>query len=58
MNGNRLEGHWKQFKGSAKMPWDTFTHRSLEVNADKHPGTTQNYAGASKVKAERKPLTR
>jgi uncharacterized protein YjbJ (UPF0337 family) len=35
MNWNRIEGSWKQFKGSAKVRWGALTESRLDVVAGK-----------------------
>ena len=55
MNWDRIEGNWKQFKGSAKEQWGKLTDDQLDVTAglrDKHVGRIQQAYGITKEESE------
>jgi uncharacterized protein YjbJ (UPF0337 family) len=55
MNWDRIEGNWKQFKGSVKERWGKLTDDELDVIAgkrDKLAGRIQASYGVSKDAAE------
>ena len=55
MNWNRIEGSWKQFKGSAKARWGALTEDRLGVVAGKRDqlaGRIQEDRGARQEAAE------
>ena len=56
MNLDRIEGNWKQIKGSAKEQWGKLTDDQLEVIAGKRDqlaGNIQEAYGISKEEAEK-----
>jgi uncharacterized protein YjbJ (UPF0337 family) len=56
MNWDRIEGNWKQFKGSAKEQWGKLTDDDLDVAAGKREhlaGRIQERYGIAKDEAER-----
>jgi uncharacterized protein YjbJ (UPF0337 family) len=56
MNWDRIEGNWKQFKGSAKQQWGKLTDDQLDVIAGKRDslaGRIQESYGISKDEAEK-----
>ena len=56
MNWDRIEGNWKQFKGSAKEQWGKLTDDQLDVIAGKREnlaGKIQESYGISKDEAEK-----
>lgn len=56
MNWDRIEGNWKQFKGSAKVRWGKLTDDHLDVLAGQHTqmaGKIQELYGISKGEAEK-----
>lgn len=56
MNWDRIEGNWKQFKGSAKAQWGKLTDDHLEVMAGQRTqmaGKIQELYGISKDEAEK-----
>jgi uncharacterized protein YjbJ (UPF0337 family) len=55
MNWDRIEGNWKQFKGSAKEQWGKLTDDQLDVTAglrDKLVGRIQEAYGITKEESE------
>ncbi len=55
MNWDRIEGNWKQVKGSVKVRWGKLTDDHLDVIAGKRDalsGKIQEQYGISKEKAE------
>ena len=55
MNWDRIEGNWKQFKGSAKKEWGKLTDDQLDVTAglrDKLVGRVQEAYGITKEESE------
>ena len=55
MNWDRIEGNWKQFKGSAKEQWGKLTDDQLEMaagNRDKLVGRIQEAYGITKEESE------
>jgi uncharacterized protein YjbJ (UPF0337 family) len=55
MNWDRIEGNWKQFKGSAKEQWSKLTDDQLDVTAglrDKLVGRIQQAYGITKEESE------
>jgi uncharacterized protein YjbJ (UPF0337 family) len=56
MNWDRIEGNWKQFKGSAMQQWGRLTEDQLDVTAgkrDKLVGRIQETYGVSKEESEK-----
>lgn len=56
MNWDRIEGNWKQFKGSAKAKWGKLTDDHLDVLTGQHTqmaGKIQELYGISKEEAEK-----
>lgn len=56
MNWDRIEGNWKQFKGSVKEQWGKLTDDDLDVaegKRDKLAGKLQERYGIAKDEAER-----
>ncbi len=56
MNWDRIEGNWKQIKGSVKEQWGKLTDDDLDVAAGKRDqliGKLQNRYGVAKDEAER-----
>lgn len=56
MNWDRIEGNWKQLKGSAKERWGKLTDDQLDVIAGKRDnlaGRIQETYGLSKDEAEK-----
>ena len=56
MNWDRIEGNWKQFKGSAKAQWGKLTDDHLNVMAGQRTqmaGKIQELYGISKDEAEK-----
>lgn len=56
MNWDRIEGNWKQFKGSVKQQWGKFTDDELDVIAGKREkllGKIQEAYGLAKDDAEK-----
>ena len=56
MNWDRIEGNWKQFKGSAKAKWGKLTDDHLDVLAGQRTqmaGKIQELYGISKGDAEK-----
>lgn len=56
MNWDRIEGNWKQFKGSAKEQWGNLTDDDLRVvegKRDQLAGRIQERYGVAKEEAER-----
>ncbi len=56
MNWDRIEGNWKQFKGSAKVQWGKLTDDQLDVLAGQRTqmaGKLQELYGISKDEAEK-----
>ena len=55
MNWDRIEGNWKQFKGSARSRWGKLTDHQLDAIAGKREalaGKIQEAYGVSKQKVE------
>jgi len=55
MNWDRIEGNWKQFKGSAKEQWGKLTNDQLDVTAGNHDklvGRIQETYGITKEESE------
>jgi uncharacterized protein YjbJ (UPF0337 family) len=55
MNWDRIEGNWKQFKGSARARWGKLTDHQLDVIAGKRDvlaGKIQEAYGVSKEEVE------
>ena len=56
MNWDRIEGNWKQFKGSAKEQWARLTDDQLEAIAGKRDqlaGKIQEAYGITKDEVEK-----
>jgi len=56
MNWDRIEGNWKQFKGSALQQWGKLTDDQLDVIAGKRDlllGRIQELYGISKDETEK-----
>lgn len=56
MNWDRVEGNWKQFKGTVKEKWGKLTDDDLEViegKRDQLTGKIQERYGIAKDAAER-----
>jgi uncharacterized protein YjbJ (UPF0337 family) len=56
MNWDRIEGEWKQMKGSVKEQWGKLTDDDLDVAAGKRDqlvGKIQNRYGIAKDEAEK-----
>lgn len=56
MNWDRIEGSWKQFKGSAQVQWGKLTNDDLDVvkgNREKLVGRIQANYGIARDEAER-----
>jgi uncharacterized protein YjbJ (UPF0337 family) len=56
MNWDRIEGEWKQMKGSVKEQWGKLTDDDLDVAAGKRDqlvGKVQNRYGIAKDEAEK-----
>lgn len=56
MNWDRIEGNWKQFKGTAKQQWGKLTDDQLDVIAGKRDhlvGKIQEAYGISKEVSEK-----
>jgi uncharacterized protein YjbJ (UPF0337 family) len=56
MNWDRIEGNWKQFKGSALQQWGKLTDDQLDVVAGKRDvllGRIQEVYGISKEEGEK-----
>ncbi len=56
MNWDRIEGQWKQIKGSIKNQWGKLTDDEMDQiagNKDKLVGKIQERYGVSKDEAER-----
>ena len=56
MNWDRIEGNWKQFKGSARQQWGKLTDDLLERIGGKRDmltGKIQEHYGVSKDEAEK-----
>jgi len=55
MNWDRIEGNWKQFKGSARARWGKLTDQQLDAVAGKRDalaGKIQEAYGVSKQAVE------
>ena len=60
MNWDRIEGNWKQFKGSAKEQWGKLTDDQLDMAAgkrDKLVGKIQEAYGISKEESAKQVST-
>jgi uncharacterized protein YjbJ (UPF0337 family) len=60
MNWDRIEGNWKQFKGSARQQWGKLTDDQLDVISGKREllaGKIQEAYGVSKDEAEKQLST-
>ena len=60
MNWDRIEGNWKQFKGTAKLQWGRLTDDQLEVISGKRDllaGKVQEIYGVTKEDAEKQVAT-
>lgn len=60
MNWDRIEGNWKQFKGSARQQWGKLTDDQLDVISGKRDllaGKIQEAYGVSKDEAEKQLST-
>ena len=60
MNWDRIEGNWKQFKGSAEEQWGKLTDDQLDMAAgkrDKLVGRIQETYGISKEESEKQVST-
>jgi uncharacterized protein YjbJ (UPF0337 family) len=60
MNWDRIEGNWKQFKGTAKQQWGKLTDAHLDVIAGKRDllaGKVQEAYGVTKEDAEKQVST-
>jgi uncharacterized protein YjbJ (UPF0337 family) len=56
MNWDRIEGNWKQFKGSARQQWGRLTEDDLDVIAGKREhlaGKIQEAYGITKEAGEK-----
>ena len=56
MNWDRIEGNWKQFKGTAKQKWGKLTDDQLDVIAGKREhlaGQIQEAYGITREASER-----
>lgn len=56
MNWDRIEGNWKQLKGSVQAQWGKLTDDDLDVvegNREKLAGRIQEQYGISREAAER-----
>jgi uncharacterized protein YjbJ (UPF0337 family) len=56
MNWDRVEGNWKQFRGSVKKQWGKLTDDDLDVvegRRDKLAGRIQEEYGVARDEAER-----
>ena len=56
MNWDRIEGNWKQFKGSARQQWGKLTDDQLDVIAGKRDlllGRIQEAYGITKDETEK-----
>jgi uncharacterized protein YjbJ (UPF0337 family) len=56
MNWDRIEGNWKQFKGSVKSQWGKLTDDNLDViagNRDQLVGKVQEAYGITKDETEK-----
>jgi uncharacterized protein YjbJ (UPF0337 family) len=56
MNWDRIEGNWKQFKGSALQQWGKLTEDQLDVTAGKRDvllGRIQEAYGITKDETEK-----
>lgn len=56
MNGDQIEGQWKQMKGRVKEKWGKLTDSDLDVaagNRDQLSGKLQEHYGYTKEQAER-----
>lgn len=60
MNWDRIEGNWKQFRGSARQQWGKLTDDQLDVISGKRDllaGKIQETYGVSKDEAEKQLVT-
>lgn len=56
MNWDRIEGNWKQFKGSVKQQWGKLTDDQIDVIAGKRDhllGKIQESYGITKEEAQK-----
>ena len=56
MNGDRIQGNWKQFMGRARQQWGKLTDDDLELvkgKRDELAGRIQERYGIAKDEAER-----
>ena len=56
MNSDRIQGNWKQLKGSVQAQWGKLTNDDLDVvegNRQKLAGRIQEQYGKTKEEAER-----
>jgi len=56
MNWDRIEGNWKQFKGSVKSQWGKLTDDHIDViagNRDQLVGKVQEAYGITKDETEK-----
>ncbi len=56
MNWDRIEGNWKQFKGSVKEQWGKLTHDQVDAiagNRDQLAGKIQETYGITKEATEK-----
>ncbi len=56
MNSDKMEGNWKQLKGSAQAQWGKLTNDDVDVvegNLEKLAGRIQEQYGVSRDEAER-----
>lgn len=56
MNWDRVEGNWKQFKGSIREKWGELTDDDIDIiegNREKLAGRLQERYGIAKDQAER-----
>jgi len=56
MNWDRIEGNWKQFKGSVRARWGRLTDDEIDIiegNREKLAGRVQEAYGIARDEAER-----